>query len=104
MWSEPSLPLGKNSNLIRMPGSPAPPRNSAYRDHSQADSVPMLISVSIVAAPCLRFAHAALWNGHAAHRTTGVTAVSDSHCQLSNWSDGIIESRNAGSATAALNH
>ena len=84
------------SNAIRMSFIPASPRNSAYSDHSQAASVPTLISVSIVAAPCLRFAQAALWNGHAAHSTTGVTRFSDSHWKLSNWSAGIIASSSAG--------
>ena len=54
------------------------------------------ISVSIVAAPCLRLAQAALWNGHAAHSTTGVTRFSDSHWKLSNCSAGIIASSSAG--------
>ena len=53
------------SNAIRMSFIPASPMNSAYSDHSQAESVPSETSVSIVAAPCLRFAHAALWNGQA---------------------------------------
>ena len=52
--------------------------------------------MSIVAAPCLRFAHAAWWNGHAAHSTTGVTRFSDSHWKLSNCSAGIIASSSAG--------
>ena len=82
---------------------PASPRNSAYSDHSQAASVPTLISVSIVAAPCLRFVHAAWWNGHPAHTTTGDTSVSDSHWKLSNWSAGIIASSSAGNdSTAAM--
>ena len=37
--------------------------------------MPRLISVSIVAAPCLRFAHAARWNGQAPHSTTGVAEL-----------------------------
>ena len=86
---------------MRMSFMPASPRNSAYSDHSQAASVPTEISVSIVAAPCLRFAHAALWNGHAAHSTTGVTRFSDSHCQLSNCSAGIIASSSAGTDSSA---
>ena len=47
--------------------------------------------MSIVAAPCLRFAHAARWNGHAPHRITGVASCRLSHCQLSNCSGRIIE-------------
>src|SRR4051794_36494739 len=80
---------------------PASPRKSAYSDHSHAASVPRLISVSIVAAPCLRLAHAALWNGHAAHSTTGVTSWSDSHWKLSNCSAGIIASSSAGTESSA---
>src|ERR687886_441486 len=54
---------------MRMSFMPASPMNSAYSDHSHAASVPTETSVSIVAVPWRRFAHAALWNGHAAHRT-----------------------------------
>ena len=46
----------------------------------------MEISVSMVAVPCLRLAHAARWNGHAPHRITGVASCRVSHCQLSNCS------------------
>ena len=48
----------------------SPPRRrgtARRRDHSQAASVPRLISVSIVAAPWRRFAHAARWNGQPPH-------------------------------------
>ena len=86
---------------MRMSFMPASPRNSAYSDHSHAASVPTEISVSIVAAPCLRLAHAALWNGHAAHSTTGVTRFSDSHWKLSNCSAGIIASSSAGIESSA---
>ena len=86
---------------MRMSFMPASPRNSAYSDHSQAASVPTEISVSIVAAPCVRFAHAAWWNGHAAHSPTGVTRFSDSHWKLSNWSAGIIASSRAGTESSA---
>ena len=48
------------------------------------------MSVSIVAVPCLRLAHAALWNGHAPHTMTGAASARDSHCQYVNWSAGII--------------
>ena len=75
--------------------------NSAYSDHSQAVSVPTLISVSIVAVACLRFAQAARWNGHAPQITTGVASCSASHCQLSNWSAGIIDISSTGSASSA---
>ena len=57
--------------------------------------------MSIVAAPCLRLAHAALWNGHAAHSTTGVTRFSDSHWKLSNCSAGIIAISSAGTDSSA---
>ena len=60
---------------MRMPGIPASPRNSAYSDHSHAASTPTETSVSIVAAPCLRFAQAAVWNGQAPQSTTGVASV-----------------------------
>ena len=94
---------GSSSNGIVMPVSPAPPRNRAYSDHNSAARVPTLISVSIVAAPCLRFCHAALWNGQPAHSTTGAASCSDSHCQLSNCSAGIIDIRKTGSASTAAN-
>ena len=87
---------------MRMSGMPAWPMNSAYRDHSQAASVPTLISVSMVAAPCLRLAQAALWNGQAPHRTTGVARFSASHCQLSNCRAGTMETTRTGSESAAL--
>ena len=63
--------------------------------------MPRLISVSIVAVPCLRFAQAALWKGQAPHSTTGVAALSASHCQLSNCSAGIIETSRTGSDSTA---
>ena len=46
--------------------------------------------MSIVAAPCRRFVHAARWNGHAPQTTTGAAKVSDSHCQFGNCSAGTI--------------
>ena len=84
-----------------MPGMPASPMNSAYSDHANAASTPSEISVSIVAAPCLRFAHAARWNGNAPHTTTGAASVSDSHCQVSNCSGGIIAIASTGSISAS---
>src|SRR5918997_801699 len=75
---------------------PASPMNSAYSDHSQAASTPTEMSVSIVAAPCLRLAQAALWNGQAPQSTTGVARLSDSHCQLSNCSAGTIAMNSTG--------
>jgi len=84
-----------------IPGRPASPRNSAYTDQPQAASVPMLMSVSIVAAPWRAFAHAARCMGHAPHSTTGVASWSASHCQRSNCSAGTMDSRRVGTASAA---
>src|SRR4051794_27062926 len=84
-----------------MPGSPAVPKNSAYSDQSHDDSVPTLISVSMVAVPCLRLAQAARWNGHAAQSTTGVASCRLSHCQLSNCSGLIIDIASSGMDSAA---
>jgi hypothetical protein len=86
---------------MRIPGMPASPRKSAYSDHSHAASTPTDTSVSIVAVPWRRFAHAARWNGHAPHTTTGVARFSASHCQLSNCSAGIIEIGRSGSDSSA---
>ena len=70
-----------SSNGCVIPGVPAVPKNSAYSDHRNAAVVPIEMSVSIVAVPCLRFAHAALWNGNAAHTMTGAASANDAHCQ-----------------------
>ncbi len=35
----------------------------------------------MVVAPWRRLVHAARWNGHAPHTTTGAARVSESHCQ-----------------------
>src|SRR5689334_3712156 len=86
---------------MRMVFMPASPKNKAYIDHSHADSVPRLMSVSIVAVACLRLVHAARWNGQAPHRTTGVLIVSDNHCQLSNCSGEIIDIARTGTASSA---
>jgi hypothetical protein len=59
------------------------------------------MSVSIVAVPCFRFAQVARWKGQAPQSTTGVARLSASHCQLSNWSDGIIEISRTGSDSTA---
>ena len=82
-----------------MPVIPASPKNRAYSDHPNAASVPIEISVSIVAVPWRRLAHAARWNGKAPHTTTGAASVSDSHCQLSNCRAGIIASSSTGTAS-----
>ncbi|MFK4543027.1 hypothetical protein RKD29_002623 [Streptomyces tendae] len=81
-----------------MPGMPASPKNSAHRDHPNAASVPSETSVSMVAAPCRRPVQAARWKGSPPHTTTGAARVSESHCQLSNWSAGTIASRTTGAA------
>ena len=64
--------------------------------------MPSEISVSIVAAPCLRLSQAARWNGQPPQTTTGEASARDSHCQLSNCSGGTIASRSTGSESAAL--
>ena len=81
MFPAPSVRAMVSSNGCVMPGSPAVPQNSAYTDQASAAMVPSEMSVSIVDAPWRRFVHAALWNGHARHTTTGAASVSDSHCQ-----------------------
>ena len=72
---------GNQANAMRMPGSPAPPRKSAYSDQRNAADTPTEMSVSMVAAPCFRLTSVARWNGHAAHVTTGAARVSANHCQ-----------------------
>ena len=85
-----------------MPGIARVPRKkSATTDQPQAASVPTEISVSIVAAPCRRFAQAARWNGQPPQSTTGVASCSESHCQLSNWSGGTIASSSTGTDSDA---
>ena len=56
---------------MRMVGSPASRKKSATTDHPHAASVPTEIRVSIVAAPCFRFIHAALWNGQPPQMNNG---------------------------------
>src|SRR5882757_3104954 len=73
-----------------MPGTPAAPHFRAYTDQANAASVPMEMSVSMVAVPCRRFVYAALWNGHAAQVTTGVARTSENHCQYSNCQAGTM--------------
>ncbi len=85
-----------------MPGTPAVPRKSAYSDHANAASVPMEISVSIVAEPCRRLRHAARWNGSAPHTTTGAASVSAAHCQYSNCSHGDIDIATTGTDSTRL--
>ena len=54
----------------------------------------------MVAAAWRRLSQAARWNGHAPQTTTGAASVSDSHCQASNCSAGIIASRTTGTVRA----
>jgi hypothetical protein len=63
MAPAPSVRAMSNVNGCVMPGVPAVPKNSAHSDHPNAARVPSEISVSMVAAPCRRFVHAARWNG-----------------------------------------
>ena len=84
------------SKAMRMPGSPASPKNSAYDRPAQAASVPTEIRVSMVAAPWRRLTQAARWNGHPPQSTTGVASGSASHCQSSNCSAGIIDIASTG--------
>ena len=55
----------------------------------------------MVAAPCRAFVQAARWKGSPPQTTTGAARVSESHCQLSNWSAGTIARRITGTARAA---
>ncbi len=54
---------------------------SAATDHPQAASVPIEISVSIVAAPWRAFSRAARWKPKPAQKTTGVASANASHSQ-----------------------
>ena len=63
--------------------------------------MPIEISVSIVALPCLRFAHAARWKGHAPQTTTGAASANDSHCQYVNCSAGTIAIAITGTVSTA---
>ena len=70
-------------------------------DHVQAASVPIEISVSIVAARCRAFRSAARWNPTPAQNTTGVASASATHSQPSNWSGGTIASAASGAVSSA---
>ncbi len=83
-----------------MPGMPASPKNSAHSDQPNAARVPSETSVSMVAAPCRTPVQAARWKGRPPQTTTGAARVSESHCQLSNWSAGTIASRTTGAASS----
>ena len=100
MFALPSVGSMVSSNGCTMPGTPAVPRNSAYSDQANAASVPSETRVSIVAAPCRRFVQAARWNGQPPQTTTGAARVSESHCQYSNCSAGIIAIATTGTESA----
>ena len=59
MWFAPTPASGNRLKLIRMPGIPASPTNSAHNDHRYAAETPTEMRVSMVAAPWRAFAHAA---------------------------------------------
>ncbi len=102
-YTSPAGPPRSGTRLSswRIPGSPAPRKNSETTDHVHAAIVPIEMSVSIVAVPWRRFVQAARWKGYPHHSSTGVASCSDSHCQLSNCSAGIIPSTSSGSDSAA---
>src|ERR1044072_5765589 len=91
-----------NRNGCSMPGVPAVPRNNAYSDHANAASVPMEISVSMVAAPWRGLSHAARWNGSAPHTTTGAASARHAHCQYSNCSHDDIDIATTGTDSTRL--
>src|SRR5665647_3589466 len=93
---------GNRLNVIRIPGMPASPKNSAYTDQRNAASTPIEIRVSIVAVAWRRFFQAARWKGSAPHTTTGAARVRESHCQLSNWMVGIIAIARGGSVRTVV--
>ena len=90
---------GRSSSACR--ASPASPRNSAYSDQPQRGEHADARSAcpSSRRRGC-RFAHAARWNGQRAPDTTGAASCSDSHCQLSNCSGGIIAISSTGSVSS----
>src|SRR5918992_5230169 len=102
MLAAPSLGEIVSSKGCVMPGTPAVPNSRAYSDQANAASTPIEISVSIVAVPWRRFAHAARWNGHAAHVTTGPASAREIHCQYVNCRAGTIASAMTGTARTAL--
>jgi hypothetical protein len=62
----------------------------ATSDQPQAASVPIEMSVSIVAVPCRAFTGAARWKRRPETKTTGVARASATHSQPPNCSGGII--------------
>src|SRR4051812_15479110 len=100
MLAPPSVRATVSSNPCRIPGTPAVPKKSAYSDHAVAARTPTEIRVSIVVAPWRRFVHAALWNGHAHHTTTGPASARTSHCQYVNCNAGTIDNAITGTDSA----
>ena len=92
------LPPASQVKLIRIPGCPAVPTNSAYSDHRYAAATPTEISVSMVAAPWRALTSAARWNGQAPHTATGEASASDTHCHFRNCSAGTMASTTTGIA------
>ncbi|MDF2492739.1 MAG: hypothetical protein K0Q58_1317 [Microbacterium sp.] len=84
------------------PIAPAEPKNRAQRLRPKAAPVPRVIRVSIVSAPCRRFAMVARWNGHPPQRTIGAVRTSDTHCHPGNCHAGIMPIATTGRARARL--
>src|SRR5919107_2500113 len=99
MFPVPLIGFTVSSNGWVIPGTPAVPRNNAYSDHPNAARVPIDTRVSIVEVPWRRFVHAALWNGHAPHTTTGAASTKESHCQEVNCHAGTIASAMTGTVS-----
>ena len=54
----------------------------------------------MLASAWRRFFQAVMWNGQADQIVTGVASTSTTHCQLRNWSAGIIEISSTGTPSA----
>ncbi|SFF73567.1 hypothetical protein SAMN02787118_111184 [Streptomyces mirabilis] len=102
MCATPSEAAGTSLNGIRMPGSPAPSRKSAYADHEKDATTPSDTSVSMVAAECRSPRTARTWKGQAPHTATGAASMKHSHCQLRNCGAGTIDSTSTGTASNAV--
>lgn len=102
MCATPSAAEGTRLNGIRMPGSPAPPRNSAYTDQEKEAATPSETRVSMVAAECRNPRTARTWKGQAPHTATGAARTKHSHCQLRNCRPVTIDSTSTGSASNAV--
>lgn len=102
MWATPSEAEGTSVNGIRIPGSPAPPRKSAYADQRKDATTPRDTSVSMVAAECRSPRTARTWKGHAPHTATGAASAKHSHCQSRNCKAGTIDNTRTGTASSAV--